>query len=1044
MKKIFNRVFAAFLVVVLTASAVCLPASATGFSDMDSVAQWDAKFDNITAQISVSLLKAYCLTAGISTDTAAKDVTWSLFNTAVTGSGTGEVSLDRLNDICTVYNGYFNKSVKQSLFSFKDYASNLAGQAVASLLGLPGINFSVEKHSGSGLYRIKENSTGLWVVNSSGLYPYCEGGSQAPTSGGNQWIGERSCSTAKVNMKNLDVLNLLCNKIKESGTPCEIRALSTNYKAIWYNRQYYCDPEGRPFVCYANEGQAAVNQDRPDTSVTDEDGKPATDETGTVINNPDNSTNIDLSGMTITLPNGDVQVADAVIYDERNKTYYIDSHDTTNYNITYNYSWTYYINYTSITYIGQTAEYDKKYEVYYELPDGRDSADLTAADLEQLDFNIDVVGYGRTADDTSLRSLYHFDGDTQDSSYWNYCTKFRWDAGASLTYMDAGSFNGALYLDENAHAFTTFLPSNIGYDDFTMQFRYYQSHTAAPQTDSQIVFYSDATYEQLLVFDGANMKLADGTVLSVLPTGQWNEICIERLSGNLYYYLNGVLLGGAHSDSTFFTTPITFQFGNQQQTFKYLDELRFVNKALYGTSGYAPTSVPFDTNLSLVLPDSTKPVADEYWSFDKTITPLESYDFTNYSVQSPFIPSENYSANCTLAHDYLIISGYTGTACNFPNLYSAGQGKVYTFSVVDNTGTVYSITSPVWSHGDNWACSDLITQSFDWGKLEIYVAQQENSYAGDVRVRCTILPYTGQTLSVVYAEVVPGSVPNTGHKYVTTVVPVTSYTKPTLAVRTDMTITSKQIGGPRPSLPTKGLVWALVEDGVIQSLQIYNGSAWEACDGRIFTGTRWIPYSGYNIITMKDFYDVADASGDSYEYIYTEAGFWNWWQKSWNAFTSKLFAALSSAGMDVSGGTNPDGTSKSLWQRIKDAFNDTLGALIEALFDLIKEVLKSLLSLATGMLQFFFGFLTDAVMNAAKAFFGAFNDNSLFDFFKQPPVVGSDGTQTDGGYGLPSEVGTAFTFISSVVMVLPPDIRSILFFGIAAMALFAVLKMVKA
>jgi hypothetical protein len=267
---------------------------------------------------------------------------------------------------------------------------------------------------------------------------------------------------------------------------------------------------------------------------------------------------------------------------------------------------------------------------------------------------------------------------------------------------------------------------------------------------------------------------------------------------------------------------------------------------------------------------------------------------------------------------------------------------------------------------------------------------------------------------------------------------------PTLAVKTDIDVTDQQIGGPRPSVPAKGLVWAMVENGVISSIQIYDGSAWVACDGRIFTGSRWVPYGSYNIVTLKDFYDVADASGSDFSYIYTETSFWNWWQKSWNAFTSKLFAALSSAGFDVSGGTSSDGTSKSLWQRIKDAFNDTLGALIDALFDLIKEVLKTLISSATDMLQFFFSFLTDSVMAAVKSFFGAFQDSSLFDFFKLPPVVGSDGTETDGGYGLPSEVGTAFTFISSVVMVLPPDLRSILFFGIAAMVLLAVFKMVKA
>lgn len=117
---------------------------------------------------------------------------------------------------------------------------------------------------------------------------------------------------------------------------------------------------------------------------------------------------------------------------------------------------------------------------------------------------------------------------------------------------------------------------------------------------------------------------------------------------------------------------------------------------------------------------------------------------------------------------------------------------------------------------------------------------------------------------------------------------------PTLAVRTDLEITSHQIGGVRPSIPEKGQVWALVENQRITSLQIYNGQAWEGVDGRIWTGSRWIPASSYNIVTLQDMYDIQDATQD-YEYIYTESGFWAWWQRSWNAFTEKLFSILQAA-----------------------------------------------------------------------------------------------------------------------------------------------------
>ena len=1043
--KISNRVISIVLTFLLLLPIFSVPAAATDVNigvnaqlDLESVSAWNSAFNFGYPDYSVALRALL----------GCDDVCWGIVDRIAYDHG--EVSLDRLYDICAQMNNVMNQPGGEGFLKdiFIAY-SNMSTKNLYAILGIGAIKCEVQTWGTSGLYRIKDVNHNIWMVNHSGQYAYCDASAGAATCGGNQWVGERSCSTAKTNMKNLDTLNLLCNKIKESGTPCQIRALGTQYKAIWYNYQYYCDPEGRPFVCYANEGQAAINQPRPDTSVIDEDGKPATDETGTTINNPDNSTNIDLSGMTITLPDGTVQVADAVIYDESTKTYYIDSHDTTNNYVTYNYSWTYNINYTSITYIGQTEQYDKYYKVYYELPDGRDSADLTPEDLEQLNVSVDCIGYARSADDVALRSLYHFDGDTRDSSYWNYCTNFKWNSGASLTYMDAGVFNGALYLDETSHDFTISLPSAIGTGDYTLQFRYYQSATAAPQTDSYIMVGAQKAFQ----FNGGYFLNSTGTSLSQTPTGTWNEIALIRKSGTLYYYLNGLKLGSI-AQSGYLINTLQFVFGSAQQTYKYFDELRFTNKALTTDNNYTCTSVPYDTNLSLVLPDSVTPVADEYSAWQSSPDLRNTFDFSQINL--PFVstiqPNDAFPSSSfvfiSAGYNYIYslvpaTSGslFSSTYISGNSVYSAYAGLnfcpsksgvaagSYDVIIYDDLHNAYrfsfSFTSSTITL--NTAHSGIL---YAQAVLNKYIRFYVNS-CDFVITRVDIVASGGLAST---CETVSGVVP----------IPTENINKATLAVKTDLTITNKQIGGARPSIPTKGLVWAMVEDGVIQSIQIYNGSAWEHCDGRIFTGTRWIPYNAYNIITLKDFYDVADASGDSYEYIYTESGFWSWWQKSWNAFTNKLFAALSSAGMDTSGGTSSDGSSKSLWQRIKDAFNDTLGTLIEALFDLIKEVLKTLISSATDMLKFFFSLLTDAVLGVFKSFFDAFKDSSLFDFFKQPPIVGSDGTQTDGGYGLPSEVGTGFAFISGVIMVLPPDLRSILFFSLAAMVLFGVLKLVKA
>ena len=517
--------------------------------------------------------------------------------------------------------------------------------------------------------------------------------------------------------------------------------------------------------------------------------------------------------------------------------------------------------------------------------------------------------------------------------------------------MDAGAFDGALYLDESTHDFTMTLPSNITSGEFTFQFRYYQSYTAAPQTDSYIKFGS----ESVLKLDGANLYTGSGTALGDYDTGVWNEICIRRSSaGTMAYYLNGVRLGSI-SDQTAFTDTITFHFGNAQQTFKYLDEVRFVNRSLYSFSGYTPTSVPFDSNLALVLPGTQVGVADEYWKITGASDYVAAFDLTSGSQPSNITTFSSITNNATgsdkldLYCEYPQWAVYNNSAYNsisfldgYSKLTHTKSYAFYTNEDYEDTryqycdglftrigyeyrGTCHAlledgdyVLSVVLDDGtvSQWAftwdsdqdCS--ASQEFEWGKMWIdyqrYNGSQDNT-------TLFITPTAGTSINIMYVELTPGTEADVTCEWVESVVVMEEEDlhTPTLAIQTDLEITSTQIGGVRPSLPTKGQVWALVENERITSIQIYNGQAWEACDGRIWTGERWIPASSYNIITLQDMYDIVDATQD-YEYIYTESGFWSWWQKSWNAFTEKLFSLLgvSSGTSGGSGATGGSGSSE--------------------------------------------------------------------------------------------------------------------------------------
>ena len=115
--------------------------------------------------------------------------------------------------------------------------------------------------------------------------------------------------------------------------------------------------------------------------------------------------------------------------------------------------------------------------------------------------------------------------------------------------------------------------------------------------------------------------------------------------------------------------------------------------------------------------------------------------------------------------------------------------------------------------------------------------------------------------------------------------------------------------------------------------------------------------------------------------------------------------------------------------------------MIEGLFTLLTEVLQKLIGAATDLLTGIFSFLTDTVLGGVTAFFTSLTDGSLLDGFQQST------TDAEGNVivttGLPSGIAAAFAFFSGVIMLLPSELRFILFFGVGLMLFMAVLKLVK-
>lgn len=82
---------------------------------------------------------------------------------------------------------------------------------------------------------------------------------------------------------------------------------------------------------------------------------------------------------------------------------------------------------------------------------------------------------------------------------------------------------------------------------------------------------------------------------------QWLSMRITIANGNLYYFVNGDLVGSGS-----FTKPTADKFYIKSTGTVYLDELRVTTGNLSSTSAYTPSSAPYDTNKVLALPDELK------------------------------------------------------------------------------------------------------------------------------------------------------------------------------------------------------------------------------------------------------------------------------------------------------------------------------------------------------------------------------------------------------------------------------------------------------
>ena len=284
-------------------------------------------------------------------------------------------------------------------------------------------------------------------------------------------------------------------------------------------------------------------------------------------------------------------------------TYDIDNHY---YYVTYN------VNYVNIIYPDGTQDEDgndnyDSVNIFYKLPDGRNSYDLNPDDIYGTYFVYNVVPYQSIPEDDGVTlGLWHLDGDLKDSSANN--GKYMLTSSMT-TFVDVDdTWNQAL---RGIGEFSLDGPIDFSSDPFTLEFRIYVS-------SSEPYVYLTGLHTATLSF----YALDTWRGYLRIPSNQWNTISFCFNGGSFFYYVNGVksnylslyLYNNSvrswvqwSNISQYVNTNVTYTFDPIMDLSVYgdlpmmVDEIRLSNKSLY-SGPYVISSQPFDTNLVLVPP----------------------------------------------------------------------------------------------------------------------------------------------------------------------------------------------------------------------------------------------------------------------------------------------------------------------------------------------------------------------------------------------------------------------------------------------------------
>lgn len=312
------------------------------------------------------------------------------------------------------------------------------------------------------------------------------------------------------------------------------------------------------------------------------------------------------------------------VYDTDYNYYTVTIDDSENYYI-YDYGTYYIINApTDVTVEGVTQYEDVT--IYYELPDGRSSADLKSPeDVYGTVFVYEVGNYEEVLeDDGTTLGLWHLDGNLLNSAARN-----DHPLTSIESVYDEGVFGDAIRLDNGmsnsyvGYEQNTFDPNDLAYmelpydtdEPFTLEFWVYLSSLGR--------YFEGGSSQYLgmlpVAYTTNPLTYAAGRDSFVVPDKRWVSVAICYDGSGFSWFLNGVKQTSGTlcknvpigQGSFYFSNGLLVRYHNSNYlsdfTYQYVlyDEIRLSKGVLY-TSNYTPRTEIFDTNLVMVPPQNPK------------------------------------------------------------------------------------------------------------------------------------------------------------------------------------------------------------------------------------------------------------------------------------------------------------------------------------------------------------------------------------------------------------------------------------------------------